>query len=680
MLDVYRREQSNGAHASGNKDLELMAVECPICGFEGDAFAAGGVITRPNAQCPRCLSLERHRLVWLYLTNETDLFAGTRTRRMLHLAPELCIRQRLSLEPTLDYLPADLDPRGVEVQMDVTAIGYPDDFFDVIYCSHVLEHVPDDRRAMRELARVLAPEGWAILQVPIWRDETDEDPTLTDEAERIRRFRQRDHVRIYGLDYPDRLAESGFEVTVDPYPRRMSWSDVHRFGLHRHETVNVGRKALGDAGTVKRISPVHQITSWAPVGRGFDPIARLLGKLDGRDVAALHALIWEGAEAGANGEQTTRLGGLMRALGTLSGAEALDETIGRWLFAWRDPAQREDLRRLLVRHGIAPVTLERIDKLVEKLKETPDEAWPAPIRSPASTADAIDHHGPPAPFVVGVARSGTTLLRLMLDSHSELAIPGETHFVPSVINGGTAAADPSSAALQLIVNDERWPGFELDPEALRERAQALGCRSAGDVLRAFYSMYAESHGKQRWGDKTPWYVVKIEAIAAALTEAHFVHIIRDGRDVALSVIPLWFGPRTPAEAAQWWADRVIAGRRAASKGVPYCEVFYERLVAQPEAELERICEFLGLEYEPQMLEFGSRASVAIETLLPTPQVVTGPISRAETTARDTARLSGPVDALSVGRWRNEMTADQLQEFEDTAGELLSELGYELGSS
>jgi SAM-dependent methyltransferase len=209
---------------------------------------------RPRARCPRCGSLERHRLAWLYLLAETDLVSPTTPKRMLHIAPEPSLKSRLAQEPQIAQLTADLDPTGVMVQMDVTDIQYPDNSFDVIYCSHVLEHVPDDVAAMREFVRVLAPNGWAILQVPIWDAVTDEDPNVTDEAERTRRFGQRDHVRRYGRDYPERLARAGFQVTVDPYPRRIGRACVERFGLTLQEEIHLGRKLAGvTEGSVTRL-------------------------------------------------------------------------------------------------------------------------------------------------------------------------------------------------------------------------------------------------------------------------------------------------------------------------------------------------------------------------------------------------------------------------------------------
>ena len=176
------------------------AVECPICGGRFRKFAskhgAGG--RRRGARCPRCGSLERHRLLWLYLTQEKDLLAPP--TRLLHFAPEPGIGERLQARPGLDYLSADLNAPPAMVEMDVQAIPADDASFDAVICNHVLEHVPDDRQAMREILRVLKPGGWAIIGVPLQqsRDVTFEDPAITSPAERERVYGQFDHVRIYG--------------------------------------------------------------------------------------------------------------------------------------------------------------------------------------------------------------------------------------------------------------------------------------------------------------------------------------------------------------------------------------------------------------------------------------------------------------------------------------------------
>ncbi|MEN8130798.1 MAG: methyltransferase domain-containing protein [Pseudomonadota bacterium] len=187
---------------------------CPICGKSSRRFRPYGRPAREDAQCPRCGSLERHRLLWLYLTKKTDFFDG-KPKKMLHVAPELIFESKFKRRLGDRYLTADLyNPRAM-VKMDITNIDCPDQSFDVIYCSHVLEHVQDDRKAMSEFYRVLKNTGWAILLVPITVEKTLEDPSIVDPEERLKVFGQEDHVRKYGLDYVDRLREAGFHVELN---------------------------------------------------------------------------------------------------------------------------------------------------------------------------------------------------------------------------------------------------------------------------------------------------------------------------------------------------------------------------------------------------------------------------------------------------------------------------------
>jgi SAM-dependent methyltransferase len=176
--------------------------------------------------------MERHRFVWLYFTRRTDLFDG-QPKRVLHVAPEQCFEGRLKDRLGAGYLTADLlDPHVME-RMDITSIPYPDESFDVIYCSHVLEHVPDDLRAMSEFHRVLKRSGWAVLLVPITADKTFEDTTVVRSSDRLRVFGQKDHVRRYGPDYVDRLRQIGFEVEVIRVSDMIPANEALRMGLTR---------------------------------------------------------------------------------------------------------------------------------------------------------------------------------------------------------------------------------------------------------------------------------------------------------------------------------------------------------------------------------------------------------------------------------------------------------------
>ncbi|MBW2495419.1 MAG: methyltransferase domain-containing protein [Deltaproteobacteria bacterium] len=209
---------------------------CPCCDSQCRKFLSFGIETRHDVRCPFCGSLERHRLISLYLEQRTDLFDGRR-KKLLHVAPEAPLSSAIERADYIDYLSADLDRPDVMARMDITDIDYPADTFDVILCSHVLEHVPEDRKAMAEFFRVPKPGGWAILQVPILAETTFEDFSVTDPAERERLFGQHDHVRSYGPDYADRLAEAGFSGTVDAFVRDLGEAEIRRQGLTRHENV-----------------------------------------------------------------------------------------------------------------------------------------------------------------------------------------------------------------------------------------------------------------------------------------------------------------------------------------------------------------------------------------------------------------------------------------------------------
>lgn len=186
-------------------------LQCPVCLGWDRHFRTFGRVPRQDARCPHCGALERHRLVWLFLQRRTDLFGGS-SKRVLHFAPERALQTPLGRVASLDYVTADLRPGMAMVVADITSLQFADESFDVVYCSHVLEHVPDDRAAIGECYRVLKRGGWAVFMVPIHSGTTVEDPSITDPAERERRFGQRDHVRVYGSDFSDRLRHAGFEV------------------------------------------------------------------------------------------------------------------------------------------------------------------------------------------------------------------------------------------------------------------------------------------------------------------------------------------------------------------------------------------------------------------------------------------------------------------------------------
>jgi SAM-dependent methyltransferase len=190
------------------------AVTCPVCEHAFDAFKDDW--NRANALCWRCGSHERHRAQWLLLQRRPQLLGGARS--LLHFSPEWCISRRLKAQPGLRYVTADINPEGVDLKLDITDLDLPDDAFDAVLCSHVLEHVDDDAAAMRELRRITAPGGFCLVMVPLAldRERTYEDPSITAPEDRQQEFLQHDHVRLYAPDIADRLHAAGFDVeTVD---------------------------------------------------------------------------------------------------------------------------------------------------------------------------------------------------------------------------------------------------------------------------------------------------------------------------------------------------------------------------------------------------------------------------------------------------------------------------------
>lgn len=203
---------------------------CPVCKKSSRKFGEFGVIPRNDARCIHCGALERHRLTWLYFKRKTDLF-NRRPIKMLHVAPEPVFEKLLRCHLGPAYITADLyNPRAM-IKMDITDIQYPDESFNVIYCSHVLEHVSDDIQAMREFFRTLKSDGWAILLVPITADRTFEDPSITNPTDRMKLFDQEDHVRRYGSDYVERLREAGFEVKVTIPSDFLSREEIIHMGI-----------------------------------------------------------------------------------------------------------------------------------------------------------------------------------------------------------------------------------------------------------------------------------------------------------------------------------------------------------------------------------------------------------------------------------------------------------------
>ena len=197
---------------------------------------------RENVLAPGTLSLERHRLFWLYLKNETTFFSAP--LRVLHFAPEQAFVQKFKKQKNLTYTTTDLNSPIADVKADICDLPFKDNSFDFIICNHVLEHIPDDTKAMQELYRVLAPSGTAIVQVPYdaKREITFEDNTITDQRERTRIFGQYDHLRVYGMDYFKKLSSIGFDVNALDYTSSMTSDDIERYRLCKGELLPVCKK------------------------------------------------------------------------------------------------------------------------------------------------------------------------------------------------------------------------------------------------------------------------------------------------------------------------------------------------------------------------------------------------------------------------------------------------------
>ncbi len=219
----------------------------PINGKSYRSFLPYGYVKiRPNALSPGTLSLERHRLIWLYLQSETDFF--TKPSKVLHMAPEKAFMTRLRKLKHLDYTTCDLESPLAEIKADICDLPFADNSFDWILCNHVLEHIPNDTKAMQELFRVLKPAGKALLQVPLdtARDSTFEDNSITDKAMRTKVFGQYDHVRIYGMDYFDMLRAVGFEVDELKFGKTLSEEARKRYVVVANEYIPIGIKPIDD--------------------------------------------------------------------------------------------------------------------------------------------------------------------------------------------------------------------------------------------------------------------------------------------------------------------------------------------------------------------------------------------------------------------------------------------------
>jgi hypothetical protein len=274
---------------------------------------------------------------------------------------------------------------------------------------------------------------------------------------------------------------------------------------------------------------------------------------------------------------------------------------------------------------------------------------------------------PSFPFIVGCGRSGTTLLRAVLDSHSQLAIPGESHFLTPMLDDRARYEHDGEFARDLfladLVKSERFLLWGLSATEVREALAQSESLDLPRAIRILYLVYATRQGKPRYGDKTPNHVLRIPLFAGVFPEARFIHLIRDGRDVALSLIDLsdW-GPDDVGTAALRWRQFVEAGRRGAAEIDPgrYLEIHYEELLTSPDEALLRLCGFVDLPFEETMLQYHERADSLLRTV---------------SVPHTHARLRLPL-TTGLRDWRTQMTDDDQAIFDSVAGDLLAELGYE----
>ena len=219
-------------------------VECPVCEKSFRKFLSYGsdVAHRDNVLCPYDLTLERHRLMWLYLKNKSNFF--TDQLSVMHIAPEQCFHGKFKKQKNIKYTTGDLLSPIADLHFDLHDIPLEDNQYDVIFCNHVLEHVEDDHQCMKELYRIMKPGGWGIFQVPIDynRLETYEDPTITTPEEREKHFWQYDHVRLYGLDYPEKLKAAGFDVEVYDFHKDIPEDKAKKYRLQDTELLYVVSK------------------------------------------------------------------------------------------------------------------------------------------------------------------------------------------------------------------------------------------------------------------------------------------------------------------------------------------------------------------------------------------------------------------------------------------------------
>lgn len=260
-------------------------------------------------------------------------------------------------------------------------------------------------------------------------------------------------------------------------------------------------------------------------------------------------------------------------------------------------------------------------------------------------------------FVIGSARSGTTLLRMILNAHPEVAVPPESRFVVELYRSDEVRVEEFLARLD---SHQRWASWDTPIESVRAQLAGMTTVPYPEAIEAAYLAFAKNRNKKRYGDKTPRYIENIPLLSRLWPEAKFVHLVRDGREVALSYADVPFGPSTVAKAAGLWKERVVLGMAQGRALGPkrYTEMRYERLLAHPQEEIESLCSFLDLDFDPAMLDYSEHARSEV---------------------LDRAKLYNPHVTKSITKtrsWDEQMPPSQVEVFEAVAGDTLQELGYE----
>ena len=239
-VDIYQNKKELLYLETLKKNINNEITDqnfCPLCKSHFPAFLPGGVKLRVNAQCPNCGSLERHRLSYLFLQEKTNVFKDN--IKMIHFAPERILAEIFLANKNIEYVGADIDSNRPYVtrKIDIQNIDYLNNTFDIIFCSHVLEHVPNDKKALDELFRILKPGGSVLIMVPIQYSsyETIENSNFNTPELRLKYYGQSDHLRFYGLDFGIKLKKAGFKIISDNFGKDMDEKLIKRYGLARED-------------------------------------------------------------------------------------------------------------------------------------------------------------------------------------------------------------------------------------------------------------------------------------------------------------------------------------------------------------------------------------------------------------------------------------------------------------